>query len=473
VDPAAAGTFMAPCEEGEAGLLVTRGRNLMGGYANDDAAIRVLAWILLKGWTISPSFGKSGQNAPTTNMMLVQRENNYTHEEGFIAAILRRGWILEPENYIDNAVLTGDDEKDQCHIWNFNPWARATVRKRVQKTFEHAPVMEKNLFRYDENGNMKTNLVRESRINPRDREAIPKRNWPRVICSEDLYYAYQRWCKSVGLSNRYSRVANPELLVKTVCQFLFFQDNPVLCDGQHNMPMFIPVKGILAYTRRDEGNNETRTAKVRNLTYYYLPPLAQCRNRFQSEVGAVFSNMMHTYLAKKTDLDTSIEEEREDIRRYMKLVPIINDYNKPWTLTKFDFGDFPRTQPEVNENGFRRRPKRKIIDLEEAIRPTGTRGTMEDGLEMVNVRKKRRLAETHAPPPPPPTEEVLNQAVYEIQEDDLAFLNGSMDQELAQILESAPSVVEPSNTNVFVDQNALEDVFMFQPFGDDMYTFDV
>lgn len=40
VDPADAGSFLKWCEEGERGFLVTRGRNLMGGYVQGEEATR-------------------------------------------------------------------------------------------------------------------------------------------------------------------------------------------------------------------------------------------------------------------------------------------------------------------------------------------------------------------------------------------------------------------------------------------------
>lgn len=40
VDPADAGSFLKECEEGERGFLVTRGRNLMGGYVQGEEATR-------------------------------------------------------------------------------------------------------------------------------------------------------------------------------------------------------------------------------------------------------------------------------------------------------------------------------------------------------------------------------------------------------------------------------------------------
>jgi acyl-CoA synthetase (AMP-forming)/AMP-acid ligase II len=48
VDPSDVSSFMVPCAEGVAGLLVTRGANIMSGYANDPAAT-TKALVLLHG----------------------------------------------------------------------------------------------------------------------------------------------------------------------------------------------------------------------------------------------------------------------------------------------------------------------------------------------------------------------------------------------------------------------------------------
>ena len=439
--------------------------------ANNEMAYKVLGYVLLKGWTISPSFGRSGQNPPTTHMMLVQRQNNYNAEEGFVAEVLHRGWIVRPDDLVDCVFLTGNAELDKSNIWSFHTYGCAHNTKRYNRTFEGTNEILKNtLVRPKKNPAEFHNLIQCGRINPYDRDTPPKRSWHRVIAVEDINRAFDEFCRVHSIKT-HGRVKNRAGLLKTMMHFMFFQDNPTLNSSFLGPPTFSINGGVLCNKRnRADPNQPPEPPSIRkDVAYMYLPPLAQCRARFTAEIGQVFKNK------PEEGLDTSIEDEVNDIRRYMTTVSAVVDYGQEWPFEKRDFGQFPTPVPAVDPvTGFARRPKRKLPTIEEIILPDNKRGSMDDHLEVVHWKKKMKLSESQSVPVPDPV------PVIDLDPGDLAFMVEEPlpidDPPVNNNNNNTPVVVEDNNTNeIFGDLNS-DDLFDIQhthyldyPYGDEMF----
>lgn len=447
-------------------------------HVDDEAAMRCLAWVLLKGWKITEDFGHTGQNPPTTSMMLLQRMANFSPEEAFIYEILRRGYVVHPDDLIDNVPLSGTPDKDRRHIWNFHPKFDTKMEKTFNSCFREKDILKNTLVRYDNEGNMIHNLFRQGRIHPGTHEP-PKRTWQQVIALCDLERAYQEFRVEKGLFNKYERGNTTQKLMKIICEFTWPHDSPVL-NGQQILPVLFPLHGAGGVRAWYTKNDGIREVSDRRLEYVVLPSLSRARAKFQTNVGAIFSHP-RSVVVEDDDLNTSDVTEREDIRNYMNLISKVNDYGQTWTYGHYDFSgncDWPALQlgpGEVNENGFRPRNKRKRADLAlaEAMRDhKSTYGTMDTELEIVTTMKRFKNAE--GAPALPPIEIVEEEVVAPVeksiypQEGDLAFLDvGDFDAFLADapIANEVPMVVEDNLPTFEMNNNNNLDF----PFGDDLY----
>ena len=450
---------------------------------NDNAAIRCLGWILLRGWRVDPDFGFSGQNAPVTRMMLLMKQNNYKPEEGFIAEVLSRGYFCEPDGLSDNVPLTGNWEEDQYHIWNFHPWPGAVlkqlVHERFEKSFQRHKFIRNTLMRTDEKGEVVKNLIHDGRVDPRQPGAFPKRTWQRFISAADIKRSWERYLRRAGLNNRYGKVPNFEMLLAQLAHYMVFPTNQALTTDNR-----LPAIGSQSRIIRCFADDDTGRVVRKEMEYYYFPPLGACRARFMNMVGAVFTNAV----MEGGDPDTSIPEEREDIRHHYSLVSGVFDYDKPWEDT-FSVYDFARTNPwpeaerRINPDTGMRLPLRKRVREEDAVaivyRPQGkSLGSLDDELQIIQVTKKRKLdRENNNNNNAVPTQVV---AVVEEpapipaelpQEGDLAFLHGSLDDNIDQFLAEIPNptAVQENNTNVMPEITLPDDWPVDNPFGDEMY----
>lgn len=431
---------------------------------NNDAGYRCLAWILLKGWKIPPNFG-TGQQFPETSGNQLQRKVNMGCYESFILEVLQRGYIVPAESLIDNVPYTGVKTQDARHIWNLHPQCKYKENKmRYWKTFkDNIPLGEAAVTYRFENGEhvMVHNWFREGRINPDHRDVPPEKTWHRILSTYDIFCEYKDFLRSHGFAMAKYNLDQSRLLAE-IAMYMWPESHKYLPPGDHTCPTITPFDQtkLRAWKRARNPEGVDKVGDVR-IPYVVLPTLYMARATAMAKWGDVFHGMRD--IKDTDDLNTSNPDERQDIRNYLTDVTkqCVRDFDLEFPATEHTFGlnePWPDAVLEVGQvdpvTGMRTR-KRKRVSLEEAA-SVATRGrdaplltkfgTVDDELEILRVTKKAKNNNNDEP---------TNKTVYAIEEGDLDFMNGSLEEafDFDAFLESAPAanevpLLQENNTNV-------------------------
>lgn len=466
--------------------------------ANYDAGHKCIGHILLKTWTISDSFGSSGQNPPLTRMMLLQKRNNFSHEQAFLYSVLDRGYFVEPEDLSDYKPLTRDHIVDQYNIWRFD----ASCGPRWKNTFSGQNRMKQTALRMV--NDKQHNLFHKGRIDASclKEESLAYlnerrgRKWQRFIMVDDVMTAFRNWKIANDITpNRWSKADSMSSLVACMRATLWDPNDEALkqMPETDQVPTIVLTqvwaRPVRSTKKSAVENVPLEPIKRNNVKYFYLPPLAMCVNRFNAKIGELINGP-----DLNESLDTSIAEEQEDIRKYLA-TSMVRDANSAFDARAFPF-NLPKLEAldvnGLNANGFRPRPKKRSYDdaflgpnlNDPAVQPTTAqmleRAQKKRRLEELQEKEKEPLPLPSLPPPQTSTPDVIP-----IRDDDdyastpeFAFLfetPSPIDQEVDLYLANeVPCVVQPSNTNVIVPAMNMEfeDLFEFNnPFGDEMFLY--
>lgn len=405
-------------------------------HANNDAALKAIGWFLLEGWKITESFGETGQELPTTEMMLIQRSNNFGAHEHFFDRVLSQGFIVHPDYLLDNVYAFCPGPMRPHLINNVHSGSKQKQHNN------RISIMHSNYTKFPQNLNLfpdpalpTNNAINESRYDPRDLTVGPTKLWSRVIALDDIMTAFDAFCVKMRLST-YGKNANIHMMKQKLAEFL--------SPSGTSLPVVTlrKIAGLVAGDARMVDN-----VKLRDLAYVVLPPLFQCRARFQEMVGKSFLRDDLIDLENEGEDQPEIETRAaQDMRTFQEKQrgAVVNDYDKPFPYTLATLCEqtpWPAIvsliDPVTRMRRIRTRDERDAETQRRAlveIREGRDVGTMEQELQAWEVRKKRRVT---APPPPPP------EPVYELQEGDLALFEPILEE----IVEEQPVVVNNNNNN--------------------------